>query len=277
MKPPPISSRQEKESEKKRFLEKQKQMEFEKMKKELKESQEQKVRIKKILEEEKKERLERRKILSNISKQTKMSSPNPSNQDQSTLNRNNMPNECILQIRLPSGNLIKLEMKPTDTVEHVHKIICNHYIHDPSFLLIIPFPRKEFRSNMLHQTLLEADLVPRGSLTVQMIADKGVIRKGISFTDEDIDPDEMSYEQLVELTETIGTGSGISSEKKNKIPTRIFEPEKEEPKQCLICQYEFEKGEVLRKMDCHHEFHFECLDQWLNNSNSCPICKLEVL
>ncbi|CAL5372932.1 unnamed protein product [Camellia sinensis] len=35
----------------------------------------------------------------------------------------------------------------------------------------------------------------------------------------------------------------------------------EEP--CCVCREEYVDGEELGKLDCGHEFHFNCIKQWL--------------
>lgn len=50
---------------------------------------------------------------------------------------------------------------------------------------------------------------------------------------------------------------------------------------CSICLEEYNEDELLRQLPCHHEFHTECIVQWLTTrsrqqSNSCPLCKQEV-
>lgn len=45
---------------------------------------------------------------------------------------------------------------------------------------------------------------------------------------------------------------------------------------CSICKCDFEKDDELLETPCHHTFHFECIDYWLNNnSNKCPNCRKE--
>lgn len=48
-----------------------------------------------------------------------------------------------------------------------------------------------------------------------------------------------------------------------------------EPK-CPICMSYYVLDDGLIKMPCQHVFHDDCLTQWLNLNNTCPICRLEL-
>lgn len=41
---------------------------------------------------------------------------------------------------------------------------------------------------------------------------------------------------------------------------------------CAICLEAFAYGEDLRVLECHHEFHLNCIDLWLKQKRSCPLC-----
>ncbi|KAK4364816.1 hypothetical protein RND71_016174 [Anisodus tanguticus] len=42
----------------------------------------------------------------------------------------------------------------------------------------------------------------------------------------------------------------------------------DEVAQCYICLVEYEEGDILRTLPCHHEFHRTCVDKWLKEIHS---------
>ncbi|KAJ1387632.1 Zinc finger, RING-type [Sesbania bispinosa] len=53
--------------------------------------------------------------------------------------------------------------------------------------------------------------------------------------------------------------------------------DKETQEACCICQEEYANGVEVGKLDCEHIFHIECIKQWLNQKNECPICRKKAL
>ena len=45
---------------------------------------------------------------------------------------------------------------------------------------------------------------------------------------------------------------------------------------CNICLDNFEVGNILRILECNHEFHENCIITWLKSNNTCPICRHEL-
>lgn len=46
---------------------------------------------------------------------------------------------------------------------------------------------------------------------------------------------------------------------------------------CAVCLEDFNAKEKIKILPCHHGFHGECIDEWLERSDLCPICKASVL
>ncbi|KAM7467802.1 hypothetical protein LguiB_015364 [Lonicera macranthoides] len=46
-------------------------------------------------------------------------------------------------------------------------------------------------------------------------------------------------------------------------------------KECPICLDEFKDGERCRILSCKHAFHISCVDVWLAENHTCPICRME--
>jgi E3 ubiquitin-protein ligase synoviolin len=42
---------------------------------------------------------------------------------------------------------------------------------------------------------------------------------------------------------------------------------------CTICFEDFLIDNDLRELNCRHVFHYQCLNQWINCSKACPVCR----
>lgn len=91
-------------------------------------------------------------------------------------------------------------------------------------------------------------------------------------------PDNMSYEQLLELGEQIGTVSrGITQNQIDQIEVIEFKANSFNQENCSICYEEYKQGEKLKQLNCKHVYHINCISAWLNKEKKCPMCKDEVL
>ncbi len=45
---------------------------------------------------------------------------------------------------------------------------------------------------------------------------------------------------------------------------------------CTICFDEYREGVEIKFLPCNHHFHSECIDEWFNIKDSCPLCKKHV-
>ncbi|CAB3384764.1 Hypothetical predicted protein [Cloeon dipterum] len=67
----------------------------------------------------------------------------------------------------------------------------------------------------------------------------------------------------------------------SKIPTKnIHSEDKEiegEGECCAICIEPYKVSDVIRILPCRHEFHKPCIDPWLLEHRTCPMCKMDIL
>ncbi|XP_055294593.1 E3 ubiquitin-protein ligase RLIM-like [Moschus berezovskii] len=66
--------------------------------------------------------------------------------------------------------------------------------------------------------------------------------------------------------------TGLTRTQIDNLPLRSFE-ETEGLKVCTICITEYTAGNTLRVLPCFHEYHDNCIDQWLEENSTCPICR----
>lgn len=46
---------------------------------------------------------------------------------------------------------------------------------------------------------------------------------------------------------------------------------------CSICLNDFKSGEKLVTPSCNHNFHYKCLDKWLDHRENCPVCRSDIV
>lgn len=67
----------------------------------------------------------------------------------------------------------------------------------------------------------------------------------------------------------------------SKIPTKNLKSDDKEMQGdcecCAICIEPYKLSETLRLLPCGHEFHKNCIDPWLLEHRTCPMCKMDIL
>jgi hypothetical protein len=68
----------------------------------------------------------------------------------------------------------------------------------------------------------------------------------------------------------------------DRVPAAVFAAASPAPSAnsspvCAVCLADFEAGDALRALACGHSFHADCVDPWLVEQQTCPLCKDDVL
>ena len=46
---------------------------------------------------------------------------------------------------------------------------------------------------------------------------------------------------------------------------------------CSVCLEDFKDGDTIKKLNCNHIFHKDCLQPWLNEHDNCPMCRQNII
>ncbi|XP_009360987.2 NEP1-interacting protein-like 1 [Pyrus x bretschneideri] len=93
---------------------------------------------------------------------------------------------------------------------------------------------------------------------------------------------ETTYREISEIYDVAGV-KGLSQDCIQKLPQSTFYSSSSNIIDscsefcCSICLQELKEGENARELPiCGHMFHLACIDQWLKQQASCPMCRLHV-
>ena len=50
----------------------------------------------------------------------------------------------------------------------------------------------------------------------------------------------------------------------------------EESDNCSICLENYNKDNIINVLKCGHKYHKDCIDDWINDNNKCPLCRLSL-
>ncbi|KAJ4803788.1 RING/U-box superfamily protein [Rhynchospora pubera] len=98
--------------------------------------------------------------------------------------------------------------------------------------------------------------------------------------EDNINPDNMTYEELQALGEQIGTeNKGLSDELISYLPTSKYRTgffSRKSTEECVVCKTYYKNGQNLITLPCQHRYHADCITQWLQLNKVCPVCNEEV-
>nr|XP_043626854.1 E3 ubiquitin ligase BIG BROTHER-related-like [Erigeron canadensis] len=96
----------------------------------------------------------------------------------------------------------------------------------------------------------------------------------------DVDPDELSYEELIALGEVVGTESrGLSADSIASLRSMTYKTQNIQngsSETCVICRLDYDDGDNLILLSCKHSYHADCITNWLQINKVCPVCSTEV-
>ncbi|KAL8255229.1 hypothetical protein R6Q59_033450 [Mikania micrantha] len=149
----------------------------------------------------------------------------------------------------------------------------------PSFRVYQPQGQElTIESNSRNRGLPHIRALPEAEVAMFNFANSG--HRVDHHRDMRLDIDHMSYEELLALGEQIGNaGSGLSQDFiLRNLKMRIFTSDvgsfaDQNLTFCTICQMEYNDEEKIGMLDCSHEYHVHCIEKWLVEKNSCPVCK----
>ncbi|EOA30992.1 hypothetical protein CARUB_v10014137mg [Capsella rubella] len=97
---------------------------------------------------------------------------------------------------------------------------------------------------------------------------------------DEMDPDELSYEELLALGDIVGTESrGLSADTIASLTSKRYKDGDNQNgtnESCVICRLDYEVDDDLILLPCKHSYHSECINNWLKINKVCPVCSAEV-
>ncbi|KAM9816214.1 E3 ubiquitin-protein ligase RNF6 [Syngnathus typhle] len=100
------------------------------------------------------------------------------------------------------------------------------------------------------------------------------------FSEDDFSEDDFSeddYEALLALEEQQGAvvSKKLTREHVLRFPIKRFQSGAGNAG-CQICFGDYDHGERLRMLPCFHDYHVACIDRWLQDNTTCPICRVDL-
>ncbi|KAL6964835.1 RING-type E3 ubiquitin transferase [Sarracenia purpurea var. burkii] len=147
----------------------------------------------------------------------------------------------------------------------------------------------EYPSALNVEEPIAIDMVSGGNtvLTMHAIPEESGLNNQVATSSQviwqdNVDPDNMTYEELLDLGEAVGTESrGLSEELIGMLPTSRYKSggffsRKRSGERCVICQMRYKRGDRQINLPCKHIYHTECCTKWLSINKTCPVCNTEV-
>ncbi|CAH8281137.1 unnamed protein product [Arabidopsis lyrata] len=84
---------------------------------------------------------------------------------------------------------------------------------------------------------------------------------------------ESQFQEHTDIFDT-AISKGLTGDSLDRIPKVRITDTSPEIVSCSVCLQDFQVGETVRSLpQCHHMFHLPCIDKWLREHASCPLCR----
>ncbi|XP_040894479.1 probable E3 ubiquitin-protein ligase RHG1A isoform X2 [Toxotes jaculatrix] len=149
----------------------------------------------------------------------------------------------------------------------------HHHLHQQSHHMYHPFMQPSWMSHVL------AAVSPPAAFEHDLIGQRrrhGRSRRRNAMPDFSEDLQGNDYEVLLEFEERQGAvvSKKLSRREIQRFPTKTFQSANSAGNtQCQICFCDYTDGEKLRMLPCFHDYHVQCIDRWLKDNTTCPICR----
>lgn len=70
--------------------------------------------------------------------------------------------------------------------------------------------------------------------------------------------------------------TSMNMQRKLAVDTKVYEHIEDQSEACMICQESFQKGDLLADLQCGHDLHFACLEEWIKRKDVCPFCEVQI-
>ena len=73
---------------------------------------------------------------------------------------------------------------------------------------------------------------------------------------------------------TTKRSKGLKKSKINQIQELEYKvkPASDQEKKCVICYENFKNRDKFKLLQCGHRFHAQCINSWLLQKDTCPLC-----
>ncbi|KAM6926889.1 uncharacterized protein PEZ65_010337 [Lycodopsis pacificus] len=156
---------------------------------------------------------------------------------------------------------------------HLHHQLHHHRLHQQSHHMFPPYMEPSWMPHLLAAVSplvhFDDDLIGR-----HRRRGRGRRRNANPELSEDLQGND--YEALLAFEERQGSvvSHKLSRREIQMFPTKSFKMTNSgENTQCQICFCDYTDGEKLRMLPCFHDYHVQCIDRWLKENTTCPICR----